>query len=280
MIVSSDSHAPALPDVPGRGEPCPGSGVAPLRAGSVPYLNVAPLVHGLSGRLRLLPPSALAEALRRGEVDAGLVSVTEVLQHDAYDVLDGPCVASDGEVFSVFLTHRVPLERVRIVHCHTASLTSVNLLSVLLAERGCRPELAPLADPAEADRHDAALLIGDPAITYRRAPRGPGRSIWDLGAAWRELTGLPFVYAVWALRRGVDTAGLRAELLAAADRGQREFDEVVRSAPGFDEAFRREYLTRHVRNLLGPGERAGLARFVDLLRRHVGGPVYPPRYVR
>lgn len=266
--MPDSSETPPVPAAPGPA----------LRAGSVPYLNVAPLVHGLLGRVRQLPPSRLAEALRRGEVDAGLVSVTEVLLHDAYDILEGPCVASDGEVFSVFLAHRIPLAELRVVHCHTASLTSVNLLRVLLAERGVRPSFAPLEDPTDASLHEAALLIGDPAIAFRRAPHA--QSVWDLGAAWRELTGLPFVYAVWALRRGVDTTALRAELLAAAERGEREFDEVVRTAPGFDEAFRREYLTRHVRNRLGPRERAGLEHFVTLLARHAGTPVYPPRFVR
>jgi hypothetical protein len=84
-----------------------------LRAGSVPYLNAAPLVRGLEGRLRLLPPSRLAVELQAGRLDAGLVSVTEPLLHDGYDILDGYGVASDGEVFSVFLAHRGRLEDVR-----------------------------------------------------------------------------------------------------------------------------------------------------------------------
>lgn len=253
------------------------SNLPPLRAGSVPYLNAAPLVRGLEGRLTLQPPSQLALALRSGAIDAALLSVTEVLLHDAYDVLDGPCVASDGPVWSVFLAHRRPLAEARSIACDTASLTSVNLLRVLLAERGWRPSLHPLNTPEAASAEDYVLLIGDPALAFARAPRT--HEIWDLGMAWRELTGLPFVFAVWALRREADTALLRAELLAAADRGERELESIIRNAGEFDEAFRREYLTRHIRRRLGPAEKRGVSRFVELLGRHLGQPVYPPHYV-
>lgn len=248
------------------------------RAGSVPYLNVAPLVFGLAGRLRLLPPSQLAVALRRGEIDAGLLSITESLFDDAYDVLDGPCVASDGEVFSVFLAHRRPLAEIRQVQCDTASLTSVNLLRVLLAERGQRPEFVPLSDYVKAGAAEAVLLIGDQAIEFRREQRT--HQIWDLGQAWKDLTGLPFVYAAWALRRAADTTVLRRELRAAAERGQRELDAVIREGTEFDEAFRREYLTRYTRHVLGPREKAGIERFVALLQRHGDRPVHAPRFVR
>ena len=74
-------------------------------------------------------------------MDAALVSVTEALLHDRYDILDGIAVASLGEVQSVFLAHRQPLEEVREIYCDTASLASLNLLKVLLAERGLKPAL-------------------------------------------------------------------------------------------------------------------------------------------
>lgn len=248
-----------------------------LRAGSVPYLNAAPLVRGLEGRLRLLPPSELAIELRSGRLDAGLVSVTEVLFHDGYDVLDGYCVASDGEVHSVFLAHRGRLDDVRRVRCDTASLTSVNLLRVLLAERGLHPEFEPLESLDAAGGEEAVLLIGDQAIAFRRA--GHAHAIWDLGAAWRERTGLPFVYAAWALRRDADTRELRRELAAAGARGCREIESVIREASGFDESFRRVYLTRHTHHVLGTAEKEGLACFVAMLRRHGSRLVHDPRYV-
>lgn len=252
---------------------------APLRAGSVPYLNAAPLVYGLEGRLRLEPPSRLADSLRRGSIDAALVSITEVLFADDYDLLDGPCVASDGEVFSVFLAHQVPLESVRRVHCHAASLTSVNLLRVLLAERGLRPTFESLGDLSLAGECEAVLLIGDPAIRFRLGIQNARVQVWDLGRAWQESVGLPFVYAAWALRRGVDTIPLRRELHEAAERGRREIENVIRTGTGFDEAFRRHYLTRHTHHWMGDREKAGVRRFVELLQRHVGGAVREPTYV-
>ena len=248
-----------------------------LRAGSVPYLNAAPLVRGLEGRLRLLPPSRLAVELQAGRLDAGLVSVTEPLLHDGYDILDGYGVASDGEVFSVFLAHRGRLEDVRRVRCDTASLTSVNLLRVLLAERGLHPTFEPLESVDEAAREEAVLLIGDPAIAFRRGK--PEHTIWDLGAAWREWTGLPFVYAMWALRRGANTDRLRGELARAGQRGQDEMEGIIQESTLFDPEFRRVYLTRHTHHRLGAREKAGVAHFVALLRRHLGGRVYDPRYV-
>src|SRR6202030_4038921 len=128
--------------------------LAPFRVGSVRYLNAAPLVRGIEEELILATPAKLAEMLQRDELDAGLVSITEVLFHDRYDVLDGMAIASLGEVQSVFLAHRRPLEEAEEVFCDTASLTSVNLLRVLLAERGLRPEFKPLPDYASAAQSD------------------------------------------------------------------------------------------------------------------------------
>src|SRR5712671_891464 len=118
--------------------------LAPFRAGSVRYLNAVPLTRGLEEEVIFATPSKLAEMLQRNELDAALVSVTEVLLKDRYDVLDGLAVASLGEVKSVFLAHRRPLTEAKEIFCDTASLTSVHLLRVLLAEQGLRPEFKPL----------------------------------------------------------------------------------------------------------------------------------------
>ena len=251
--------------------------LAPMRVGSVPYLNAVPLTRGIEDQIVLAPPSQLAQLLREGKLDAALVSVTEVLFNDAYDILDGIAVASLGEVKSVFLAHKKPLEAVGQVFCDQASLTSVSLLKVLLAERGLHPEFRPLINYEDAAFHDAVLLIGDPALKFALAPHE--HQIWDLGTAWLELTRLPFVYAVWALRREVDTAGIRRVLREAKVFGIQTLDYVINHRTEFDLEFRRDYLGWHIHYHLGADEKQGLMKFVELLRKHGTAPVFEPKYV-
>jgi chorismate dehydratase len=251
--------------------------LAPFRVGSVGYLNAAPLTRGLEDEVIFATPARLAEMLRRDELDAGLVSITEVLFNDRYDVLDGIAIASLGEVLSVFLAHKRPLEEAKEIFCDPASLTSVNLLKVLLAERGLHPEFKPLPDYASATERDFVLLIGNPALDFRRAPHS--HEIWDLGAAWFELTQLPFVYAVWALRRGVENAELRRQLAEAKDFGLDTLDHIIRNRTEYDEALRQDYLGWHIHYHLGTDEKRGVAKFIELLRKHGLGPVFAPKFV-
>lgn len=251
--------------------------LAPFRVGTVPYLNGVPLTRGLEEQVIYAPPAQLAEMLRREELDAALVSITEVLLTGRYDVLDGIAIASLGEVLSVLLAHRAPLEQVREVHCDPASLTSVNLLKVLLAERGLRPAFVPLEDYAAAAQKEAVLLIGDAALEFLLARHE--HQIWDLGAAWMELTGKPFVYAVWALRRGVDHERLRRLLREAKAFGMETLDYIISSRTEFSYNFRKDYLTWHLHYHLGSDEKAAVALFGELLEKHGLGPVYPVKYI-
>lgn len=248
-----------------------------FRIGSVPYLNAAPLTRDLPGELLFAPPSQLAKMIRNGELDAALVSVTEVLMNDRYDILDGVAIASLGEVYSVLLAHKKPLAQVTEVFCDTASLTSVNLLKVLLAERGLKPAFKPLESYAAAKEKDFVLLIGDPAIEFQRAPHE--HEIFDLGYAWHEMTKLPFVYAVWALRRGAENQELRSELRQAKRFGMETLDYLIETRPEFDEDFRRDYFEWHIQYHLGDDEKRAIAKFCELLTKHNLGPVFEPKFV-
>ena len=247
------------------------------RIGSVPYLNSVPLTHGIENETEYDVPSRLAEKLRTGQHDAALVSITEALFNDGYDVLDGVAVASRGEVKSVFLAHRQPLDEIETIHCDTASLTSVNLLRLLFAERGRTPKLEPLGGYRQSVSLENVLLIGNPAIDFLRAPHE--HKIWDLGTAWHELTGLPFVYAVWALRRGHHDIALREKLRTAKTNGLAHLAQTIETYPDYDADFRQSYFGGHIRYDLGDDEKAGLAKFSELLKMQDKQEVYEPSYV-
>ena len=251
--------------------------LAGFRVGSVKALNTVPLTRGIEAQVIYATPARLAEMLRRDELDAALVSVVEPLLNNRYDILNGVAVASLGEVKSVLLAHRTPLEEVKDVFYDTASLTSVMLLKVLLAERGLKPEFRALEDYTVAKEKDFVLLIGDVALDF--AFSRTGYEIFDLGAAWFELTNLPFVFAVWALRRGIENAELRHQLHEAKDFGMDTLDDIIRSRPEYTEDFRKDYFGWHIHYHLGADEKRGIAKFMELLRKHGFGPVYEPNYI-
>jgi chorismate dehydratase len=251
--------------------------LAPFRVGSVGYLNAVPLTRGIEDEVIFTTPAKLAELLRRDELDAGLVSVVEVLFTDRYDILDGIAIASLGEVKSVLLAHRHPLEEAREIFCDTASLTSVELVRVLLAERGIKPQFKALPSYDFAELPDYALLIGDRALDLLLGRHE--HQLWDLGEAWFDLTKLPFVYAVWALRRGVDNVLLKRQLREVRDFGLDTLDTIIRTRTEYDLDFRQDYLGWHIHFHLGADEKRGLEKFIELLRRHTGQPVFEPRYV-
>ena len=251
--------------------------LAPFHVGSVRALNTVPLTRGIEDQIIYATPAKLAEMLRRDELDAALVSIVEPLFNDRYDILDGVAIASLGEVKSVLLAHRKPLEEAREIFCDPASLASVTLLKVLLAERGLKPEFKPLESYEAADQKDFVLLIGDAALDFARAPHAHG--IFDLGAAWYELTNLPFVYAVWALRRGMDNRKLRRQLHEANDFGMETLDFIIRTRTEYDFDFRKDYLGWHIHYHLAADEKRGIARFSELLRKHGFGPVFEPKFV-
>jgi chorismate dehydratase len=245
-----------------------------FRIGSVPYLNAVPLTRGIESELIFAPPSKLAEMLRKDELDAALVSITEVLFNDRYDILDGIAIASLGEVYSVILAHKKPLETVTEVFCDTASLTGLNLMKVLLAEKGLFPQFKPLENYQAAVEKDFVLLIGDPAIDFQRSPHT--HEILDLGAAWTEMTRLPFVYAVWALRRGIENRDLRRELREAKNFGIETMDAIIETREEYDEDFRRDYFEWNIHYHLAEDEKRGINKFCELLRKHKLGAVHPP----
>ena len=184
------------------------------RVGHIDFLNCLPLYDGLvrSGglldvRLRRDTPDRLNDLLLAGELDIGPISLVPALQHaEELRVLPGLAVGSDGPVLSVVLVTTVPVADLggRRVALGATSRTSVLLAQLLLAQRwgvAAEFEVMPPDLGAMLRSADAAVLIGDPALRATYEAPGNGLHVIDLGAAWRDWTGLPMVFAVWAARR-------------------------------------------------------------------------------
>ena len=123
-----------------------------------------------------------------------------------------------------------------------------------------------------------ALNVGDRAPEWTLLA-AHNHEIWDLGAAWYELTGLPFVYAVWALRRGKENAALRGQLREAHNFGLDTLESIIRTRTEYNYEFRRDYLGWHIHYHLGTDEKRGLAKFAELLQKHGTERVFEPKFV-
>jgi chorismate dehydratase len=237
-----------------------------LRIGCVQYLNSRPLIHDYDGPVSFDHPSGLARDLAAGRLDAALVPIFEVLREPRYLVADGVAIACDGPVFSVFLAHRGPLAEVKTIALDPASLTSAHLLQVLLAEfHDLHPRYLDARECADAD---AQLLIGNQAIDFRLAD-GSRHTLLDLGAEWQRWTGLPFVFAVWALRFDMhDHAAVAEDFRALKRAGCAAIREIVAADKTHPPELCTRYLTEHIRFDLGQREKSAIMRFTSLLAAH------------
>ena len=256
--------------------------------GTVPYLNARPLVARLAAgypgvTLVEAVPSVLAQMLDRREVDAALVSSVVVLSDPSLCALSAGGVISDGPVKSIRVMSRVPPRDIRTMALDVSSRTGIVLARVMLyVAFGVLPEVVPMAPnvPAMLKAADAAAIIGDPALRaaldLELGHLPQVRFDIDLGSLWRNVTGLPFVYALWTAPRDADTIALNRVLIEAAAWGSQRLDAIAdEEAPraGLPAEFCREYLHDNIQFTLGAREWQGLNLFrekaieLDLLPR-------------
>lgn len=271
MIATTRSAAKdctSTPALPAAAE----GGAAPIRIGAVSYLNSKPLIEGLAdlvpdARLILDVPSRLADQLSRGALDVALIPSVEAFSDPDYEIVSDACVATRGQVLSVKLYSRVPLGEIRTLALDQGSRTSAALTKIMLAERyGVEPELhrLPLGKTVADTTADAILLIGDRAI---EPPAETFQATWDLGEEWLRWTGLPFVFAMWVTRKGVDLGRVEAGLAAARDLGLDRFRPIAqREAPQLkiSEETAYNYFEKNLHFRLGSAERSGLRLFSQL----------------
>ncbi|GAA2643571.1 menaquinone biosynthesis protein [Dactylosporangium fulvum] len=267
------------------------------RVGHIDFLNCVPLFWGLARTGTLLDldlrrdtPDRLNDALAGGALDIGPISLLEFLRHaDDLVALPDIAVGSDGPVMSCLIVSKVPLEELdgAAVALGSTSRTSVRLAQLLLRDLvGVRPDYFVAPPDLDVMLRDAraAVVIGDVALraALTEAQRLNLR-VYDLGAMWREWTGLPFVFAVFAARREFlarepqTVRRVHDAFLASRDLSLEEVDAVCEQAARwepFDAVTLRRYYMTALDFSLGDRQLAGIAEFA----RRVGGPDagFPP----
>jgi len=241
----------------------------------VQYLNTVPLIWGMlkgdeQGKFELsyTTPAGCAEAVRAREADLGIIPSIEYQRLDRAQVIAGISIASKNEVKSVLLLSKVPVEKVTSVAVDNSSRTSAALVRILMRKFYSRfitvTPSAPKPDEM-LGRADAALVIGDPALTYQ----GRAAHVYDLAAEWKRFTGLPFVFALWVGHEDPRLSKLRKDFESSRDFGLAHVDEIageygpkLKLAP---EAVK-VYLTRNIDYSLDEDNRKGLRLFYKLAR--------------
>ncbi len=247
-----------------------------VRISLVDYINAWPLTWGfLRGAVEQAEvltdtPAACAARLARGEADAGLIPSVEAARIPGLRLVRGVGIAARERVRSVLLVSGRPLEgdgvTVRTVALDVSSRSSATMVRILTRELlGQEPEFHEAVPdlPEMLRHHDAALLIGDPALTADLS----GLHVLDLAEGWRRLTGLPFVFAVWAVRPSIAPE----PFLWSRDYAERHIEEIVEAAvgrTGLEAEAVREYLEGNLHHDLDETDEKGLAEFYRRAHRH------------
>jgi len=252
-----------------------------IRIGAVTYLNAKPLIVSLAqqtphAQIVIDYPSRLADALMDGRLDVAIIPSIEYARHPGCTIVSDACIACDGPVQSVKLYSRVPFEQIQTLALDEGSRTSSTLARIILKEQFdlcpaiCELPIEALIDDVWAD---AMVLIGDRGML---SAGGNFKFVWDLGEQWSLWTGLPFVFAMWIARPGVDLQGLEDALAAARNDGLTRLEEIARTeAPvlGLSEAECLSYLRDHLKFHLGDRQRQALELFYSLAARQALAPV-------
>ena len=250
------------------------------RISAVSFFNTTPLVDGLNVdraiRLRYAVPSALIDDLKNDLADVALLPVIDYQKMPGLRVIPAGGIGCNGPTLTVRLFSRTPIGQTSVLAADTDSHTSVALARVIFAKAfGLHPPVVPLT--AADDRPgETLLLIGDKVITA--APNDRPYQL-DLGEAWKNLTGLPFLFAVWTARAGVELDDLPQRLAAARVRGLQNVDTHVNTFAvprGWPSDVARRYLTEYLKFEVGAKQLEAMRQF-HRLAYEIGALTEPPR---
>ena len=255
-----------------------------FRLAASTYLNSAPLIwsflHGSKrGTVDFIDavPARCAQLLSQNEVDAALVPVIEYQRIPGGALVRDVCVGSQHEVLSVVLVSKnTQLDDIRTVALDESSRTSATLVKVIFREFLEREPQWTTRSPnlgEMLDRNDAALIIGDPGMTFPRT----GLKVWDMASLWRNYTGLGFVFAMWM----VGNAAVSVDFAGARDEGVTRIEEIVAAyqekIPQMD---LQKYLTENIVYRIDDSMQRGLELYFELAHKHrLIERVKPLRYI-
>ena len=241
-----------------------------IKAGAVSYLNTKPLIYGfeqgmMNNQVEIIKdyPAGIAAMLINDEIDMGLVPVAIIPKLEEHHIIGDYCIGADGAVASVCLFSDVPIEEATAVLLDYQSRTSVQLTKILLKEYW---NVNPVLINAKADFRDhitgttAGLVIGDRAFEQRKV----SAYVYDLGTAWKNMTGLPFVFAAWISNKTLQDDFIEG-FNAATGAGLQAIDKIVVQNPYtlFD---LQQYFTQCISYTLDDRKRAGLNLFLEKLQ--------------
>ena len=251
-----------------------------IRVGAVSYLNTKPLIYGFEkGEMKdeidlvVAYPAKIATMLANDEIDIGLVPVAIIPKLKEHYIISDYCIGSDGEVGSVCLFSEVPLEKIENILLDYQSMTSVELLKILIKQYWkidpvfiSTSEDLPAGQPGyrkDIKGTTAGLVIGDRGLEQRKI----SQYIYDLGSEWKKFTGLPFVFAAWISNKKLDESFIDAFNKANLS-GLQQIDKVI--SENYYEIFDlKKYYTSYISYSLDENAKKGLQLFLANLRTSV-----------
>jgi len=248
-----------------------------VRISAVSYLNTLPLIYGIqrSGILRdyklnLEVPSLCAKRLIEGSADISLVPTGALPMIPDYSIVGNHCIGADGDVKTVVLLSNRPVQELRSIYLDTDSYTSVNLVKILAKRLWMiQPEWLTLAaiDPALPADDSGVVLIGDKTFGITKQ----FRYCYDLAGCWKELTSLPFVFAVWIHRNPLPGAFIRF-FEKALEWGVEHYRESILIArePRIPEEELLDYFENYISYPLDEAKKTGMKLFLEWFEEDIG----------
>ena len=261
-----------------------------FRLAASSYLNSAPLIWSFlygprRGHVDFVEavPARCAQLLAEAKVEGALVPVIEYQRIPSGALVADVCVGSQKEVLSVVLVSKdTELEHIRTVALDESSRTSATLVKVIFREfLDHEPEWTIRSPDLDEmlDKNDAALIIGDPGMTFSRS----GLKVWDMASLWRKYTGLGFVFAMWMVRNDVLERARSVDFAGARDEGVAHVEDIVaqyRDKIPMPVSELHKYLTENIVFHVDDSMQRGLALYFELAFKHqLIDSVKPLRFV-